>query len=101
MRPASITVTGVTTSSPIVLSPYSVGTQVGAYATPGSGATVTVEVTPDDPFAANPVWYPTGVTALTALTAAAAGLLPPARAVRMNQTVGATLSTLKVVVTGI
>lgn len=104
MRTQSVTVTGVAASAPLLLDAYTVGDEDGVFIDIGAGCTATVEITPDDIMDPSvvPVWYPTGVTALTgATTDVAAGLPFAARGIRLNQTVGAALSTLKVVTQGI
>lgn len=104
MRGGQVSVTGVGVSAPLVLDPYTAASAyTGVYLAPGAGCTASVEATPDDPFSANPNWFPAGLPALTAATTAVAALFPfPARAVRINQTVGAAAATtLKSVVSGI
>ena len=104
MRTTSVSVTGVAASAWLPLDAGTVGTNHGLYFTPGSGATVTVQVTPDDVFdpTVTPTAYAIPVAALVAATTAQAAALPlGAKAIRMNQTVGVSTSTLKVVTQGI
>jgi hypothetical protein len=104
MRIAQTQVTGVGTSPWLPLDHYTEGYGDGVFVNPGAGATVSVEVTPDDVFnpAVVPVAYPCGVASLTgATTKQAAALLYAAKAVRLNQTVGGSLSTLQVAVRGV
>lgn len=103
MRGGTVTVTGVGASPPLVLDPYTpASAYTGIFLAPGAGCTASVEATPDDPFAANPNWFPSGLPALTNATANVAALFPfPARAVRINQSIGAALTSLKSVVSGI
>ena len=102
MRVTQVSVTGVAASAWLPLDASSVGSLDGVYLDIGAGATVSIQFTPDDVFDATvvPVAYAnSGLAGLTADTAAA---LPfAARAVRMNQTIGATTSVLKVVSRGI
>lgn len=104
MRPITTSVTGVAAGAWIPLDWSTVGRGVGVYVDPGAGATVSVEITPDnvlDP-AVTPIAYPCGIAALTGAVADAAGFLElPACAVRINQSVGATTSLLKLVTAGI
>jgi hypothetical protein len=105
MRPSKTTVTGVTTSPWLPVDAYTAGgAGFGVFVEPGAGATVSVEMTPDDVFdpAVTPVAYATGVAALSGAVANAQGMVgTPVKAFRLNQTVGATLSTLKVVNRGL
>lgn len=104
MRVSLVTRTGVGTSAWLPLDALTCGYGDGLYLIPGAGATVSVEVTPDNIFDPNAtiVAFPCNVAALTGAVANASGaLLQAARAVRINQTVGASLSTLEVVVRGL
>lgn len=104
MRVTSKTVTGVAASGWLPLDAYLPGSFDGIYIEPGAGATVSVEVTPDDVFDPNvtPTAFPCGVAALTgATTNVASALQFAARAVRLNQTVGVTTSTITVVSRGL
>jgi hypothetical protein len=104
MRTTQVSVTGVTTSAWLPLDPYGSVAIEGIFLKTGAGATVSVEVTGDNVLdsSVTPVAFACGVAALTAAVAnAAAGLLFPARAIRLNQTVGATTSTVQVVARGI
>lgn len=103
MRPAAVTVTGVSASAWLPADHLTAGFGDGVYVKPGAGATVTVECTPDDVFnpAVTPVAFATGVSALTGATTNVAAQLPFAvKAIRLNQTVGSSTSELKIVVRG-
>ena len=103
MRIASVSVTGVGVSAPLVLDHYTQGFGDGLFFKPGAGATVALEVTPDDVFnpAVVPVWFPLAAP-FAAMTTNVSGQLPyAAKAVRMNQSVGATTSQLQVAVRGV
>lgn len=102
MTTQSVSVSGVAASAALPLDPNSVGASIGVFLDVGAGSTVTVQVTPDDPAGASPVWYATGVAALTGATADAVAALPfPARAIRLNQTVAGAASVMRVVTAGI
>ena len=97
-------VTGVAASAPLLLDQLAAVFAVGVYLDLGAGCTASVEATPDDVMnpAVTPVWYPCGVAALTGATAdVAAGLGFPARAIRLNQTVGAGSSVMTVLQQGL
>jgi len=102
VRVASVSVTGIAVSAWLPLDQYTDAFGDGLYVKPGAGATVAVEVTPDDVFnpAVTPTAYALGAP-FTGVTANIAGQLPFAvKAVRLNQTVGATTSTLQAAVRG-
>lgn len=104
MRIASVSVTGVAASAWLPLDHYTGGFGDGLFLNLGAGCTASVEATPDDVFdpAVTPVAYPIGVAALTAATTDAAAAMPfAAKAVRVNQTVGAVATTLQVAVRGL
>lgn len=104
MRVAQASVTGVGVSPWLPIDHYTEGYGDGIFIKPGAGATVSVEVTADDVFnpAVVPVAFPCGVAALTGATTNQAAALPFAvKAVRLNQTVGASQSTLQAVVRGL
>lgn len=104
MRVATVSTTGVGQSNWLPLDAPTSGFGDGIFLDVGAGATVSVEVTPDNVFDPNvvPVAYPVGVAALTGATADVAAQLPYAvRAIRLNQTVGAAPSTMKVVTKGL
>jgi hypothetical protein len=97
----STTVSGVAASAALCPDTTNAADATGVFVKVGAGSTVTVQFTADDPAGASPVWFATGVAALTAITANAAALLPcPCRAVRLNQTVAGADSTLQIVNTG-
>jgi hypothetical protein len=103
MRTATVSVTGVAASSWLPLDSLSDGYGDGLYLKCGAGATVSVEVTPDNIFdpTVTPIAFACNIAALTGAVANASGPLTQAvRAVRLNQTVGASTSTLVVVVRG-
>ena len=103
MRPTSVSVTGVAASLWMPLNHATNSFTVGVYVYPGAGATVTVQITSDDVFnpAVTPVVLETGLAALTgAIVNTVVSLGIPAMAIRLNQTVGATLSKLTVVLPG-
>jgi len=98
----SVSVTGVAASAPLLLDPNTVGAFPSILVVVGGGCTVTVQVTLDDPAGAAPVWASAPVAALVGATATvAASLGMAARAVRLNQTVGAAASTMKALTAGI
>lgn len=103
MRITSVPVTGVATSAWLPLDFYNVGRGVGLYLDLGAGCTASVEITPDnvlDP-TVTPTAWPCNIAALTGAAADASGFLQqPCVAVRVNQTVGAALTTLKAVQAG-
>lgn len=102
MRVATISVTGVATSNWVPLDPLTTGVSDGLFLTRGAGGTITIEFTPDDVFDSTVTPTAFTVAALTGLTANTMAALPcAARAVRLNQTVGAATSTLKVVTRGL
>lgn len=104
MRVITGSVTGVAASAWLPLDQYTSGFGDGVYLDLGAGCTASVEVTPDDVFDPDvtPKAYPCGVTALTGATTDVAAQLPfAARAVRLNQTVGAAQSFIKVAVKGL
>jgi hypothetical protein len=102
MRTQSVSVTGVAASDPLLLDPYSSGQPPTVYIDIGAGCTVTVQITPDDPSSGGAVWYSAPVAALVgATTDIAASLGAVARGLRLNQTVGAAATGLKVVSAGI
>lgn len=96
MRTSQVTVTGVAASPALPIDYHTDASQDGIFVKPGAGATVTVQATSDnvlDP-AVTPVWVDLGAP-FAGATANVAGVLPFACvALRLNQTVGATLSTL-------
>lgn len=103
MRIASVSVTGVATSAWLPLDPYtSAGSADGLFFKVGAGATAALEVTADDVF--NPFVVPVAfplAAPFAAMTTNVAGLLPfSAKAIRINQSVGASASSLQVVVRG-
>lgn len=102
MRVSQTQVTGVAASPWLPLDFLTSGDSYGCgmFVKPGAGATVQVQATADDIFdpAVTPVAFNVG-SALTANTASALGFA--ARAVRLNQTVGASTSTLQVVNPGL
>lgn len=103
MRPTSVSVTGVAASAWMPLNQATNASTVGVYVYTGAGATVTVQITADNVFdpAVTPVVLDTGIAALIGATVnTVAALLIPATAIRLNQTVGATLSKLTVVLPG-
>lgn len=102
MTTQSVSVSGVAASAALLLDPNSTAASVGVFLDVGAGSTVTVQITPDDPAGASPVWYSTGVTALSGATADVAAEMPvPARAIRLNQTVAGAASVMRVVTAGI
>lgn len=104
MRPAQITVTGVNTSAAVPLDIYLTPMEVGVKLTPGAGATVSAQYTLDDVFdpTVTPTWFDVPVAALVGATGVVAGSVKiPMTALRINQTVGATLSRMRVVQMGI
>lgn len=104
MRVATVSRTGVGVSPWLPLDNYTDGFGDGLYLKTGAGATVSVELTADDVFdpTVTPIAFPCNVVALTgATTNVSGGLTQAARAVRINQTVGATTSTLQAVVRGL
>jgi hypothetical protein len=104
MRPARVSVTGVAASAWLPVDAYTSSAGFGVFIEPGAGATISVEMTPDDVFdpTATIVAYPCGIAALTGAVANAQGTIEtPVKALRLNQTVGATASTMKVVNRGL
>ena len=104
MRVAAVSVTGVAASAWLPLDSYTDGYGEGLYLTVGAGCTVSVQVTADNVFdpAVTPVAFACNIAALIGAVAnASGGLLQAARAVRLNQTVGASTSTLQAVTRGI
>jgi len=107
MRPVTISVTGVAASVPVPVDQYQNPTDIGIEVIPGAGATVTVQYTLDDVFAVgyNPAtgnWFSVSAAALVgAVAAVAAKITDKATAFRMNQTVGATTSTMRLVQSGV
>ena len=102
MRAQSVTVSGVAASDALLLNPNSVGPYASILLDMGAGCTATVQVTLDDPADAGAVWVSAPVAALVgATTDLVASLGVAARAVRLNQTVGAPASTMKVLSPGI
>lgn len=103
MRTSSVSATGVAASAWLPVDFLSVGRGLGLYLDLGAGCTASVEITPDnvlDP-AVTPVAWPCNIAALTAAAADASGFLQqPCYAVRINQTVGANTTTLRVVPAG-
>lgn len=95
MRPKTITVTGVGQSVVFPVDYAQKPMNLSLHAEP-AGNTVTIEYTPDNVLAgATPTWYP--VTGMVGITANTAGNIAfPIMAVRINQTVGAGTSTLKI-----
>lgn len=103
MRVSQIAVTGVGQSPSMLLDAYTCGFGDGLFLIPGAGATVSVEATPDDIMTpgVTPVWFPVAA-ALTGATANQAVALPfAARGLRLNQSIGASQSVLRVVTRGI
>ena len=92
-------VTGVAASAPLLLDPNSAaGNSVGVFLEVGAGCTVSVQITPDDPADPAAFWVVTGVGNFTNRTSNISGeLAAPARGIRLNQSVGANTSVLKVV----
>lgn len=104
MRPEQISVTGVAASGAVPLDIYLTPMEVGVKLVPGAGATVTVQYTLDDlqDPTVTPVWFDVPVAALVGATGVVAGSVKiPMTALRINQTVGATLSRMRVVQMGI
>lgn len=105
MRAAKVTRTGAGVSAWLPLDPYSGGYGDGLYAKVTGSATYGIEVTPDDIFdpAVAPQAYPCDIVALAAgaTTTQSGSLLKAARAVRINQTVGAGSVELTVITRGI
>ena len=104
MRVSTVSVTGVAASAWLPLDSGTVGSEDGIFVQPGAGATVTVQVTADDVFdsAVTPIAFAIPVATLVGLTGnICAGLPFAVKAIRMNQTVGATTSKLQVVTQGI
>lgn len=103
MRIATVSVTGVAASAWLPLDQYtSAGGGDGLFFKVGAGATATLEVTADDVFnpAVTPVAFPLAAP-FTGMTTNVAGSLPFAvKAVRINQSVGGSTSTLQAVVRG-
>ena len=102
MQAQSVSVTGVAASAPLLLNPDSVGPYSGVLIDIGAGCTATVQITLDDPAEAGAEWVPVPVAALVgATTDIAASIGMPGRAVRLNQTVGAAATTMKLINPGI
>jgi hypothetical protein len=103
MRVALVSQTGVGTSVPLVPDAYTVGDGMSVQLVPGAGATCTVQGTLDDVFGSGPiVWVDLPIAALIGATANQLQFIQhPVRALRLNQTVGASLSTLEVMQRGI
>lgn len=104
MRIQTTSVTGVTASAPLMLDAYATGALATVFLDLGAGCTASVEITPDDVQdpSVTPKWYPVPVAALTgATTDLCAALGVQGRAIRLNQTVGAALSLMKLVAHGI
>lgn len=107
MKPVTITVTGVNPSVPVPVDLYQNPTDIGIQVLPGAGATVTVQYTLDDVWATgyNPLtgnWFSVSAAALVgAIAAAAAKVTDKATAFRMNQTVGVSTSTMRLVQSGV
>lgn len=94
--------TGTGDSPALLLDPNTVGQPPTVQLAPGAGATLTVQVTLDDPADAAAAWVAAPVAALVgATTALVAGLGVHVRGVRFNQSVGASASTMKVLSPGI
>lgn len=94
--------TGTGDSDPLLLDPNTVGQPPVVQIAPGAGATVTVQVTLDNPSSGSAVWVSAPVAALVgATTALIASLGIQARGIRLNQSVGASTSTMKVLSPGI
>lgn len=103
MRVSQVTVTGVAASAWLPVDQYSSGTNDGIFFKVGAGATVTLQVTADDVFdpAVTPIAFDLAAP-FAAMVANVAGALPfIVKAIRMNQTAGATTSTLQFVDRGI
>ena len=95
MRPKTISVTGVGQSVVFPLDYTKKPFNVSLHVEP-AGNTVTVQYTPDNVLAgATPTWY--AVTGMSGVTGNTAGNLAfPVMAVRIDQTLGAGTSTLKI-----
>jgi len=94
--------TGIGNSAALALDPNTVGQPPTVMLIPGAGATVTAQVTLDDPASGSAVWAAAPTAALVGATATVvASLGLHARAVRFNQSVGASESTMKVLTPGI
>lgn len=95
MRPQTVSVTGVGQSTVVPLDYRQKPFNLSLHVEP-AGNTVTVEYTPDHVIAgATAVWYP--VTGMTGVTVNTAGNIAfPVMAVRINQTLGAGTSVLKI-----
>lgn len=102
MRPVTITVTGVATSVIVPVDRYPTPVNIGLGLKVGAGATVSVQYTFDnifaagyDPNAGTSKWYDHAT--LVGKTADDSGNIAfGVSAVRLNQTVGATTSTLTI-----
>lgn len=102
MRPVTITVTGVATSVIVPMDRYPTPFNVGLGLKVGAGATVSVQYTFDDVYAAgyNPTagtskWYDHAT--LVGKTGDDSGNIAfSVQAIRLNQTVGASTSTLNI-----
>lgn len=107
MRPITIKVTGVAASPPIPIDQYQNPTNISVEVVPGAGCTYTLQYTTDDVFAAgyDPAtgnWSSVSAGNLVAATTAQqAKVTDPATAFRLNQTVGAATSTLRLVQSGV
>ncbi len=95
MRPKTITQTGVGTSVVFPVDYAQKPMNLSLHVEP-AGNTVTVEYTPDNVWSGvTPTWY--SVTNMTGVTSNTAGNIAfPVFAVRINQTVGAGTSALKI-----
>lgn len=102
MRIATVTRTGVGASAWLPLDHYTSGVEDGIFVFP-NGGTVTIQVTPDDVFdpTVTPTAFDLPAPFAGATTNVAAALPYAAKAIRINQTVGAGTSTLKVAVRGV
>lgn len=107
MRPITIQVTGVADSPPIPIDMYQNPTNISVGVVPGAGCTYTVQYTTDDVFAvgyvpANGNWSSVSAGNLVAaVTAQQAKVTDPATAYRLHQTAGATVTTLRLVQSGV
>jgi hypothetical protein len=101
-RTQQVSKTDTGNSDPLLLDPNTVGQPPVVQIDIGAGATVTVQVTLDDPASSSAVWVPTPVAALVgATTDIIASLGMHVRGIRLNQSVGATTSVMKVLSPGI
>jgi hypothetical protein len=104
MRATSVQVTGVAASAALPIDVYTIGDGATVQLEPGAGATVSVQGTVDDVFNPGvvPVWVDVPVAALIGATTNQSQVLTaPLKALRMNQTVGGSTSTMKVLQRGI